>query len=320
MSGKGGLGRGLGGGKLGSAGKGIGALIPGAPNRAAPFEVSRSLIEPDPDQPRKRFDEEALAELARSIKANGLIQPIVVRAMEGGRYQIIAGERRWRASGLAELELVPIVCREVSSEEAFELAILENIQREDLSPIEEALSFVKLMEDRGYTQEVLAERTGKSRAAISNAIRLLKLSTELQALIEEGTLTAGHARALLMLKEEGQREALATKIASEGWSVRRSEEWARRVKEAGSTSGAQPKPKPSQGQEEASGSLSATLTTLQEGGAAREAQLMELEESLKGSLKRSVSVKSKRGGGGQLVLSFKGDEDLIRLAELLLRP
>lgn len=315
MSGRGGLGRGLGGGKLGSAGRGIGALIPGAPNRAAPFEVARELIEPDPEQPRKRFDEQALQELATSIKANGLIQPIVVRALEGGAYQIIAGERRWRASALAGLELVPIVCREVSSAEAFELAILENIQREDLSPIEEALSFVKLMEDRGYTQEVLAERTGKSRAAISNSIRLLKLSPALQAQVEEGALSAGHARALLMLKHEADRETLAAKISAGGWSVRAAEEWARRAKEGSSQ--AKPKAKDS---EPHAPLLSESLSALEQGGQDRERQLAELEESLKETLARAAHIKVRPGGGGQISLSFKDDEDLIRLAERLLRP
>jgi len=316
MSAKGGLGRGIGGAKLGGAGRGIGALIPGAPNRAAPYEVPRSLIDPDPNQPRKRFDEAALEELAASIKANGLIQPIVVRMSEGGRYVIIAGERRWRASALAGLDQVPIVCRDVSDEEAFELAILENIQREDLSPIEEALSFVRLMDERGYTQEVLAERTGKSRAAISNSIRLLKLSLEHQAEVEEGALSAGHARALLMLKEPSLRDELAQRVKAEGWSVRKAEAWAREAKERGAKP---PQPKPPQPKSTQAEHPARALLALEEGSQQRVALVKQLEESLAEELKRKASLKLKASGGGQLTLSFSDDADLVRLAEYLIR-
>lgn len=356
MSLKGGLGRGLGGASKLGAGRGIGALIPGAPVRAAAVEVPRHLIDPDPAQPRQRFDEEALQELAASLKVHGVIQPIVVRAVEGGRYQIIAGERRWRASALAGLDLVPIVCREVSSEEAFELAILENIQRQDLTPLEEARSYARLMSERGYTQEQVAERTGKSRAAISNAVRLLKLSEAEQLAVEEGRLSAGHARALLSLSDSSARAELASLIEAEGMSVRQAEAWAKAYKAptpllpeilpVETTCPPPPQLKPtspltgtapsgdalsSNTDSPSDASREATPYTplsdrLKDAQPSVRAQLLkELEASLCEELKRPVKLKERLTtngegqSGGQLTLSFGDDEDLTRLVEYLLR-
>ena len=339
--GGGGLGGGLLGGGGGAGGKGLGALIPGAPSRATPFEVPHGLIDPDPDQPRRRFDEEQLEELAASIRAHGVLQPIVVREVAGGRYRIIAGERRWRASARAGLERVPIVCREATDAEAFELAILENIQRADLSPVEEAASFARLIEEFGLSQEEVAARTGKSRAAISNAVRLLRLPDDLRALVDSGALSAGHGRALLSLEREEDQRALAALIAAEGMSVRRAESWAAararptpprpapapESAHGADTSGAQPSPASAPAAPAAPAAPSApsapsasalpTSATLPTDAEARAAAIAELESSLSEELRRSVKISLRQRGGGQLTLSFGDDGDLLRLAELL---
>src|SRR6266436_5360209 len=166
------------------------------PMSAGPQEIDTDLIQPSPFQPRTRFREEALEELARSIKASGIIQPLVVRPV-AGRYQLIAGERRWRAAQRAGLTRVSAIVRQVSDELALEMTLVENIQREDLNAIETARAFARLMEEFQLTQEAVAERTGKDRATVANAIRLLKLEPTIQEWIEEGKLSAGHGRALL---------------------------------------------------------------------------------------------------------------------------
>ncbi len=341
------LGRGLGGGR------GLGALIPGAPSRATPFEVPHALIEPDPEQPRRRFDEAQLEELTTSVRAHGVLQPIVVREVGGGRYKIIAGERRWRAAGRAGLERVPIVCREASDAEAFELAILENIQRADLSPIEEAASFARLIDEFGLSQEEVAARTGKSRAAVSNAVRLLRLPDDLRALVDTGELSAGHGRALLSLEREEDQRALAAQILTEGLSVRRAESWAA----ARATPAAPPPPsspaalnapRPSSSRHGAQGPVGAseqargappspvgdpasTLappppssppspqapSALPSDAEARAEAITTLERSLAEELRRGVKISLRQRGGGQLTLSFGDDEDLMRLAEFL---
>src|SRR2546423_1705597 len=161
------------------------------------YEVDIDLIEPNPEQPRTRFASADLDELTQSIRANGVVQPIVVRQM-GGRYQIVAGERRWRAAQKAELRRIPAVVREVPDDQMLELALIENIQREELNPIEEAKAYRKLIDNIGLTQEMVAERVGKDRTVITTAMRLLRLPDEIQHFIEEGRLSAGHGRALLM--------------------------------------------------------------------------------------------------------------------------
>jgi ParB family chromosome partitioning protein len=183
-----------------------------------------SLIDPKGDQPRKNFDKQALEELASSIRENGLLQPIIVREYGEGRYQIIAGERRFRASKIAELSEIPAVIMNKDDRQAAEIALIENIQREDLNPIEEAMGFKALQEDYGLTQEELSERIGKSRSAIANAMRLLDLPEEILVLLAEGKLSAGHGRTLLAVRNSDAMIELAKRVISEDLSVRRLEE------------------------------------------------------------------------------------------------
>lgn len=183
-----------------------------------------SLIDPKGDQPRKRFDKQSLEELASSIKENGLLQPIIVREYGEGRYQIIAGERRFRASKIAELSEIPAVIMNKDDRQSAEIALIENIQREDLNPIEEAMGFRALQEDYGLTQEELSERIGKSRSAIANATRLLDLPEEILEMLADGTLSAGHGRTLLAVRNEEAMIELAKRVLNEDLSVRRLEE------------------------------------------------------------------------------------------------
>jgi ParB family transcriptional regulator, chromosome partitioning protein len=189
---------------------------------SAPMQIDIDLIEPSPYQPRTRFREEALEELARSIRASGIIQPIVVRQV-GKRFQLIAGERRWRAAQRAGLNSVTAIVRHVPDELALEMTLVENIQREDLNAIEQARAFERLMEEFHATQEVVAERTGKDRATVANAVRLLKLEPTIQDWIEEGKLTAGHGRALLALPDTQLRMRYAKRAARGGLTVRQIE-------------------------------------------------------------------------------------------------
>ena len=209
----------LGGGGLGG-GQGLSALIPGGSAIGRLLEVSLEHVRPDPQQPRKRFQQEALQELADSIKANGILQPLIVSPSGGGFYQIIAGERRWRAAKLAGLNKLPVVSREVGEQEAFELALLENIQRVDLTPLEEAMSYKRLAEEFNLSHEEIAERTGKKRATISNALRLLKLPNDVLNMIDSEQLSAGHGRTLLALKESHLMSSFALQSIDGEWSVR----------------------------------------------------------------------------------------------------
>jgi ParB family chromosome partitioning protein len=193
----------------------------------APLEIDIDLIEPSPYQPRTRFREEALAELTRSIQASGIIQPLVVRPV-GSRFQLIAGERRWRAAQRAGLTKVSAIVRQVPDELAVEMTLVENIQREDLNAIEAARAFERLLEEFQLTQEAVAERTGKDRATVANAIRLLKLEPTIQDWIEEGKLTAGHGRALLAVADPQLRMRYAQRAARGGLTVRQIERLASR--------------------------------------------------------------------------------------------
>jgi ParB family transcriptional regulator, chromosome partitioning protein len=192
-----------------------------------PQQIDIDLIEPSPYQPRTRFREEALDELARSIQASGIIQPLVVRPI-GSRFQLIAGERRWRAAQRAGLTKVAVIVRQVSNELALEMTLVENIQREDLNAIEAARAFERLMAESQLTQEAVAERTGKDRATVANAIRLLKLEHKIQDWIEEGKLTAGHGRALLAVPDSQLRMRYAQRAARGGLTVRQIEKLAAR--------------------------------------------------------------------------------------------
>lgn len=208
-------------------GKGLGALLGDFEDipqeRSAYQQLPIYKVEPNPGQPRQDFDEEELEALAESIRVHGIIQPLTVRETKNGYYQIIAGERRWRAARLAELREVPVVVVEADDKKAMELALIENLQRQDLNPVEEALGYQTLMEEHGLTQEEAANRVGKSRPAVANALRLLGLCPEVLEKLRSGELTAGHARAILTLKTDKQQVEAMKKILALGMSVRAAE-------------------------------------------------------------------------------------------------
>jgi ParB family transcriptional regulator, chromosome partitioning protein len=221
-------------------GRGLDSLLPGkgpaaeglAPGQAGPatHEIRVALIDPNPYQTRRRMDPEALKELAESIKANGVVQPVVVRPLPGGHFQLVAGERRWLASKLAERTTIPAVVREISNEQAMEITIIENLQREDLNPVEQAQAFERLSREFSLTHEEIAARTGKDRASVSNFVRLLKLPAAILDLLQTGQLTLGHGKvlcALITLSE--QLEKAAHEIVARGLSVRQTEELVARM-------------------------------------------------------------------------------------------
>ena len=208
-------------------GKGLGALLGDFTEEPLEKSAYQLLpiykVEPNPDQPRQDFDEEELQALADSITVHGIIQPLTVRETPNGYYQIIAGERRWRAARMANLSDVPAVIIEADDKKAMELALIENLQRQDLNPLEEALGYQTLMNEYGLTQEEAAGRVGKSRPAVANALRLLGLCPEVQERVRKGELSAGHARAILQLKSEKKQQEAAQKIVALGLSVRQAE-------------------------------------------------------------------------------------------------
>ena len=255
------------------------------------FQADIDLIDPSPYQPRSRFREEGLEELARSIRASGIVQPLVARRI-GARYQLIAGERRWRAAQRAGLTRVPVIVRNVPEEMALEMTLVENLQREDLNPIEQAHAFERLTEEFHLTQEQVAERTGKDRATIANAIRLLKLEEEIRDLLEEGRLSAGHGRALLGILDSHARIALARRAARGGMTVRQVERLASRS--------ARPKPE----------------TTPLSIDANTKAALEELQRKYG----TRVVLHPKQGAkAGQLAFEYYSDSDLERLYEQFMR-
>ena len=249
-------------------------------------ELRLSEIEPNRDQPRKVFDQEALEELAESIRVHGLIQPILVRPGKGGIYSIIAGERRWRASRLAGLVKIPVIIKDCSDEETAQLALIENLQREDLNPIEEAEGYKKLMDDFSLTQERVAELVGKSRPAVANALRLLGLPEDLRKLVLDNQITAGHARALLAIGDE-ETLAAATKAAIEGATVREIEAMAGRKKSV-----ARPR-------------------------AQKSGFCSEVELSLTEALGRKVKISPARGGKGTITLEYYSEDELADFARRL---
>ena len=208
-------------------GKGLGALLGDFSDEPIEKSAYQKLpiykVEPNPDQPRHDFDEEELQALADSIEEHGIIQPLTVRELHTGYYQIIAGERRWRAARLANLAEVPVVIIEADDKKAMELALIENLQRQDLNPVEEALGYRSLMQDYGLTQEDAAKRVGKSRPAVANALRMLLLAPEVLEKVRDGSLSAGHARAVLSLKSEKKQLEATQKIIALGLSVRQAE-------------------------------------------------------------------------------------------------
>ena len=248
-------------------------------------------IEPNREQPRKIFNEKALEELAKSIEQNGIIQPLLVRPMSDGSYQLVAGERRWRAARMAGLTEVPVTIREMTDEEASVFALIENLQREDLNPVEEAEGLKSLIETYGFTQEEAAERVGKSRVAVTNTLRLLKLPESVLGLLGNGKLTAGHSRALLSLDDEKEMLRIADAAISQELSVRQVEKM---VKYA--LQGEKPKPKKRDKK--------------------RDKFYDEVEIALTNLLGRKVKIYlSSTGHKGTLEFEFFGKEDLTKLAK-----
>jgi ParB family transcriptional regulator, chromosome partitioning protein len=211
-------------------GRGLDALLPGPdlPSNSGLAEVPVRAIQPNPHQPRGFFDEQALRELADSIREHGLIQPLIVVRSGEDYYTLIAGERRWRAAQLAGLETVPVVVKDAAPQQMLELALVENIQRADLNPLEEALAYKQLAEEFGLTQEQIAQRVGKSRVAVANILRLLKLPEPIKARLADGLITEGHARALLAVTDQATQQHLLSQIIKNNLSVRQTEELVRR--------------------------------------------------------------------------------------------
>ena len=212
-------------------GRGLAAILPGGSrsdvDEPALRQIPVDLIRPNPDQPRKEFNGESLLALAESIESKGILQPLVVRALAGGTYELIAGERRLRASKIAKLEQVPAIVRDAEGSERLELALLENVAREDLNPVDEARACATLVDDLGVSKAELASRIGKSRPAVANAIRLLDLPDDVLELIERGELTGAHGRALLMTRDNDTRRRLARESVVGGWSVKETEKHAK---------------------------------------------------------------------------------------------
>lgn len=279
-------------------GRGLSALI-GEETRAADYssaaEIDIDLIDPNPEQPRTRFAEKALDELAQSISANGIVQPVVVRPV-GGRFQIVAGERRWRAAQRAGLRRIPAAIREVSDEKLLELALIENIQRQELNPIEEAKAYRKLIDSIGLTQEEVANRVGRERSLIATSLRLLRLPEDLKRLIEEEKLSAGHGRALLMLDQASLQRKVARAIIEKSLSVREAE---RAVKRAAHPT--QP-------------------TDAKSVIATADANIRAAQTKLMRRFGTNVKIIPKpTGDGGKIEIEYYGGSDLDRIFQLMMK-
>jgi ParB family chromosome partitioning protein len=282
-------------------GKGLGALIPNevvGDRTSALLEVPVSSVRPNPHQPRVAFDEEALASLTASIREMGVLQPILVRRVDDG-YELIAGERRWRAARRAGLPTIPAITRDVTDLASMEQALVENLHRQDLNPLEEAAAFQQLIEDFGLTHEQLSARVGKSRAAITNTLRLFQLPPTVQKLVAEGQLTAGHARALLGTPDRSFQEALSRRAVTDQLSVRSVEEAIRDRNELGGA------PR--------------TAKAAEKAGGLRPPGVLELEELLSGHLDTRVAVDI-GGRRGKVVIDFADLEDLERIYRAMTGP
>ena len=255
-----------------------------------PSTLKLTEIEPNREQPRKDFDEKALSELADSIREHGVLQPLLVRPLKDGRYQLIAGERRWRASRMAGLTEVPVIVRDLDDQAAMELALIENLQRTDLNIMEEAAGYRELMERYGMTQEVVAKRVGKSRPAVANALRMLALPEATAKLVREGKLTAGHARALLGLPDPAEIDPLAERVLAEGLSVRETERLVADRKVS-----PEKKPQPAVKNWGEDSRLKQTVLYLSE------------------YFGRKAQIKAKKDGTGRIVIDFYSKEDLEAL-------
>jgi len=288
----------------GGLGRGLEALIP---TRSTPLtglqELDVDAIVPNPRQPRQRLEEEALQELATSIKEHGVLQPLVVTALpsppgQPPRYQIIAGERRWQAARRAGLKTVPAVIKDVTPQETLELALVENLQRADLNPLEEAMAYRQLVDEFGLTQEQIATRVGKNRVTVANSLRLLNLSDPVKAALAEGTISEGHARALLGLDSPEQQVAAMHAILAKGLSVRATEELVRRLQEITSVTGGSPED--------------------ETGVRGKDPQTAELEDAFRRALGTKVELyRSSRGC--RLVIHFYSDEELDGIYNAIVR-
>ena len=275
----------------GGLGRGIGAIFQeNSVDQNSATQLALSEIEPNRAQPRKQFDPAGLAELADSIKQHGVLQPLVVRPMPNGAYQLVAGERRWRAARMAGLSQVPVVIRELDDAQVLELALIENLQREDLNPMEEAAGYQELMESFGLTQEQVSAKVGKSRPVVTNALRLLNLPDPVRELVEAGKLSAGHGRALLALEEEELICQTAREGVTKGLSVRQVEALARRLKK-----------------EKQAGRPQLTRENR---------YFAEVQLALTQTLSRKVKVEGNEGKG-RLIIEFYSEEDLKHLAQVL---
>jgi ParB family chromosome partitioning protein len=275
-------------------GRGLDALIPteAAPRPRDYFVAAIEDIHPSPDQPRQAFEEGKLEELAQSIRAEGVLQPLVVRERDGGGFWLIAGERRWRAAQRAGLHEVPVVVREATPAKAFEMALVENVQRADLNPIEEAQAYRRLCDEHGYTQEQLADRVGKDRVTITNALRLLKLPPAVRTLVQDGTLSMGHARALLGLEDPEAMATAARRVAARALSVRATEDFVRRARTAKPANSEQKAPK--------------------------SAGVRDLEQRLVQRLGARVTIHDRgKNRGGRIEIRYANLDDLDRILEKL---
>src|SRR3989454_7827369 len=274
-------------------GRGLGALLSSEPTESeALVEVPIDQIEVNPNQPRKVFDFTALDELSASIKSSGVIQPIIVRRF-GGTYQLIAGERRWRAARQAGLDRIPAIVREATDAQSIELALVENLLREDLNPIEAAQAYQKLLAEFGWTQEELAQRIGKDRTSIANCLRLLRLPEEIQTDLRSGRLTMGHARALLALSSVAEQLRLRDQILANDWSVRTTEDSIR-----------------------ATETLEAVPGLTLRRGRRRSVELESLEEALQRGLMTRVRIIGNERRG-KIVVTYATPDELERLSEIL---
>lgn len=280
--------------KLKGLGRGLDALLSSDEERAddALTELSVGLLKPGRFQPRTRMDPQSIAELADSIKAQGLIQPILVRPVENGKYEIIAGERRWRASQLAGLTQVPVVIRAVPDKSALAMALIENIQREDLNPLEEATGIQRLVDEFDMTHDAAAQAVGRSRSAVTNLLRLLNLSKAVQDLLMQGKIEMGHARALLAVSGSRQAE-LAHQIISRGMSVREAEQLV--------------------------GQAEVTSRKTSRKQQRKDRDLQALEEELSEILGTAVTVKTIRGGRGKLTIDYASLDQLENVLQKLRR-
>jgi len=293
-------------GRRSGLGKGLGALIPPVPgeSESAYRQLPISSIEANPQQPRTTFDEESLSALAASLRELGVLQPVLVRQAENGSFQLIAGERRWRAAKRAGLQTIPAIVRTADDTSVLQQALVENLQREDLNALDEAAAYQQLIEDFNLTHEEVATRVGKSRAAVSNALRLFQLPPQVQKMLVEGSLSAGHARALLGTPDRAYQEALARRVVAEGLSVRAVEDAVRE------RSGKAPAPQAPEGQPAPASEPSHRL---------RPPGLLELEELLARHLDTRVKIEM-GATKGRVLIEFATLEDLERIYRAMTEP